>query len=534
MAGFLSRMFGKGRPAPARLEPKISKRQPRPVSVRRYKAAASDRISNFPATFNAHGISDDVRAAVRGLISHSRHVSQNNDYLKAFYGLLRRNVIGRKGIELKPQARKINGELDTDANRKHKAAWDEWARKGNCTVCGRYSWKAVQRIAISSCARDGFFLLRLYRGPQFGMYGFQVQILDALMLDLDMIRQSPDGGFILCGIECNVFGRPVAYHMFKSNPGRSGFHGERIRVPADDIVLLYNPYDLATSVLGVPWAHTALRRMGLLGDFEEAAVTNARWGASKMGFFVKDPVKADDEDKTLEPNKKGEAGKTSDKKQETGEGEGDEDDNTPGEPLIDEIEPGLLETLPEGWDFKGFDPAFPNGDIGPFNKAMLRGSAAGLGVAYSSLANDLEGFSYSGLRAGLGEERDEWSILQDWFAEDFCGPVHGAWLKMALMTGALNLPLSKIDKFATVSWSPRGWRSVNPKDDAISNQMDMKNLVKSPQEVCAEKGRSFEEVLDDFKEAEAAAAARGMDFWAMLAGGPQVIVDAPTADKNEE
>lgn len=456
-----------------------------------------------------------MRQALRGLVSHSRHVSQNNDYLKAFYGHVRRNVVGRKGIQIKPQARFNSGELDTGANKLIKAAWEDWGKRGNCTVCGKYTWKDVQRIAISSCPRDGNFLLRLYRGPEFGKYGFQVQVLDFLSLDIDLFRDLGGGRYIFCGIEFSALDRPVAYHLFKSHPGRAGFRGERVRIPAQEIIHLYNPYDLSTSAVGVPWTHTALRRLGLIGEFEEAAATNARWGASKMGFFTK---RADLDDEGP-----------------VGRGEGAEEGSEALEPEIDEIEAGLLETLPEGWDFKAFDPAYPTGEMAPFIKTMLRGGAAGLGVAYTSLANDLEGYSYSGLRAGLGEERDEWTILQDWFAEHFCEPVAGPWLDMALLTGALPLPFAKRDKFSAFAWTARGWRSVNPKDDATANSLDMQNLLKSPQEICAERGRSLEEVLDDFAEAAELALGRGIDFWAALAGGAEVMkAAAKTPDSKED
>ena len=216
-----------------------------------------------------------------------------------------------------------------------------------------------------------------------------------------------------------------------------------------------------------------------------------------------------------------------------GEGGGDEEEAAT-EPEIDEIEAGLLETLPEGWDFKAFDPAYPSGEMGPFIKAMLRGSAAGLGVAYTSLANDLEGINYSGLRAGLGEERDEWTVLQDWFSDHFCGPVAASWLDMALLTGALSLPFAKRDKFAAIAWTARGWRSVNPKDDATANSLDLQNLLKSPQEICAERGRSLEEVLDDFKEASELAKDRGIDFWAALSGGANALIAASKMDSKED
>ncbi len=517
--GIFDKLFGRqAELAPAetkRVEPVL--REPR-RAVRRYKAARPDRISNFPMSLNGHGISDDVRGGLRGLVSNSRHQSQNVDYLKAFYAHLRRNVIGRKGLQIKPQARFNSGELDTGANQKIKTAFEDWSKPGNCTVCGRWSFADVLRITVSSSARDGNGMLRMYSGPDYGPYGFQLQILDFLQLDIDLFKELGDGFYIRHGIEFSPLDRPVAYHFFKAPPNRVGYRGERVRVPAAEIIHLFNPYDLSTTPVGVPWTHTALRRLHKLAEFEEAAVTNAQWGASKMGFFVKNA----DPDDEPPAQRKGENGTA---------GDGDQNE----EPEIDEIEAGLLETLPEGWDFKGFDPAFPNGDIGPFNKSMLRGAAAGLSVSYTSLANDLEGYSYSGLRAGLGEERDEWTILQDWVSNHLCGRVADRWLDMALLTRKLDLPFSKRDKYAAISWTPRGWQSVNPKDDAVANSTDLMNLLKSPQEICAARGTTFEAVLDDFKEAAAMAGRRNIDLWQVLEMGASVSANtAKQPDAKED
>ena len=52
------------------------------------------------------------------------------------------------------------------------------------------------------------------------------------------------------------------------------------RIPAERIHL-YVPEDPDQS-RGWPWAHTAIRRMGMLGGYEEAALVAARAGAAKM------------------------------------------------------------------------------------------------------------------------------------------------------------------------------------------------------------------------------------------------------------
>ena len=83
--------------------------------------------------------------------------------------------------------------------------------------------------------------------------------------------------------------------------------------------------------------HAAMPRLRVLGQYEEAELFGAKTGASKGGFYTQ--------------------------KEGSGNYVGDDDDD--GSP-VQEIEPGLLEMLPPGWDFKPFDPQHPTTAFQPF------------------------------------------------------------------------------------------------------------------------------------------------------------------------
>ena len=135
---------------------------------------------------------------------------------------------------------------------------------------------------------------------------------------------------------------PVAWHFRRRRPG-SGYTsgGERIRIPASDISYVAVPEDYSVH-LRMPWGHSALRRINMLGGFEEAALTAARAGAAKMGFFTR----------TV-----------------------NDDDNAAADgPDIEEMEPGMMETLPAGYGGEKFDTGYPDGESPLFVKLMLRGA----------------------------------------------------------------------------------------------------------------------------------------------------------------
>jgi lambda family phage portal protein len=181
--------------------------------------------------------------------------------------------------------------------------------------------------------------------------------------------------------------------------------------------------------------------------------------------------------------------------------------------LIREMEPGIMETLPQGYDYKPHDPAYPTGEIKPFMQVVLQGAAAGLDVSYPTLANDLSNVNFSSLRAGKGEERDEWRDIQQWIIEALHDRVFERWLPLAFLSGQTgNLPVSKIDKFMQPRWRPRGWAYVSPGEEANANQREMSAMIRSPQQIVAERGEDLETVFADIAAAKELALAYGLDF----------------------
>jgi lambda family phage portal protein len=195
----------------------------------------------------------------------------------------------------------------------------------------------------------------------------------------------------------------------------------------DEIIHVFIP-EHAEQVRGVPWMYAALMNLVNLGAFEEAAViAGARRRRGDGRAAVPDGGS-----------------------QFVGEGK-----DPKGNPQI-EAEPGTFPMLPPGYQLNKWDPKYPDAAIEPFVKACLRGVAAGLGVAYHNLANDLENVNYSSARIGELDERDSWMGLQNFVTEHLHQPIYDDWLRMATMSGALPFDLARLDKYRDVYCGSRG------------------------------------------------------------------------------
>lgn len=479
---------------------------------RNYDAARVDRLSN---SFLSPITTGDVEllTSLAILRARSRELERNNDYAKKFLSMCKVNVVGKSGFILQNKARDANGKLDKRANDIIEREWRQWGKRGNCTVDGRLSWLGEQQLVIRTVARDGEFLARIIRGYN-NPWRFALQNLEADHLDEHYNITDADGrNLIRMGIEYDHYNRPIAYHIRKRHPGdyfRSQLSAHSYeRIPASEIIHVYVT-DRSTQGRGVPWMHTAARRLNQVGEYEFAEVVAARVGAAKMGFF--------------------------EKKDDLYGGSGSyvgDDEDTKGNPIT-EVEPGIIERVPDGYKFVSYTPDHPTTQFGAFVKASLRGVASGLGVAYNSLANDLEGVNFSSMRTGAIEERDMWKTIQEWMIEDFIMRVYEPWLEMLLLTDRTSLPYAKFDKFNAPEFRGRNFDWVDPSKDIDGEIKMVKAGWKTNRQVVSERvNMDLEEVYEQLAEEQKLAEKYGLklDLSSALAKKP---VQTPKDEDGEE
>lgn len=485
--------------------PGIANRLGIKTAKRGYNAAEYNRLTagwnsvNTSANVDLYRNLDTLRA-------RSRDLCHNNDYAKRFLSMVAANVVGGNGIILQSRIYDAPGKPDTWANDAVEGAWQRWAKRGVCDVTGRLSWRDLQLLVIKTVARDGECLVRKVRGKTAGnAFGYALQVLDIDRLDTKLVRIAEGStNEIRMGVEVDSFGRAVAYWLRPYHPGdlwlaQGQVYSMHQRVPAEDIHHVYTA-DRPEQLRGVPWMHAAMVQLQNLGGYEEAAVIAARVGASKMGFFTSPdgvPVK-DGEDEAGVP--------------------------------FTEAEPGSFGTLPQGYDFTPFNPDYPHAMYGEFVRACLRGVASGMGVSYHSLANDLTQVNFSSIRAGTLEERDQWISMQQWLIDSFVEPVMQDMLRSALAFGQVTLangsalPLDKFDKLSAHTWQARRWQWVDPLKDMEANVLAIQNGLKAPQDIAAELGVDYEDVLVKIKQAQDLAEKIGVKLFDPNAQKPQTAM----------
>jgi lambda family phage portal protein len=332
------------------------------------------------------------------------------------------------------------------------------------------SWRFSQGFAGVQLFRDGECFIR--RRIAHNKFNFALQFIDPDQLDTNYYLQSmPNGNCIRMGIESDPDGRPVAYHFWDKHPAEwSVSPRNRIRVPAEDVIHLY-PIDRVMQSRGVSEMASSLLTMHMLSSYSMAEVVASRIAAAKMGFFTKQNSDAEF----------------------TGT-ERDADRN-----IKVKMNPGTLETLPDGMEFKQWDPQHPTSQFPAFCKMLMRLIGAGADQSYENLANDREGVNYSSIRAGLLDDRDSWRDWQQYFIEMMCQRVAGWFLESCWLSGLLPDDVVPEDIVDYMEWTGRAWAWIDPYKDMQATILANENGIQTRTQQLAEMGNDFEETMQQFK-----------------------------------
>lgn len=420
------------------------------------------------------------------LVARSRDQCEKSDHGRKFLQLVRDNVAGPHGFILQAQVKDPSGRPDTAASDAIEDAWKEFSRKGVFEITRSMSRADVERLVVTSVARDGE-ILAIKRRSKNLPHGFAIQLVDPVTLDPTHFERLNNGNRIKHGIEFNEDEQPVAYWLRNWDEMQIGYQlgtGKKYqRIEAADVIHVF-VVEAVGQKRGLPWTRTALMRMRNLAGFEDAAVINARIGASKMGFF-KDPD-ADPED---------------------------------ADELPMDAEPGVFENIGSR-EFVDWNPQFPEASTETFVRTCLRSIAVGLGVTYANLAGDLTSVNFSSIRQGALDEREVWKGLQQFFVSSWCELVYPEWLQMALLMekirvparggGTVALPITKMDKFTKVAFSGRRWSWIDPKAEVEANSVAIGQKLVSRSEIIRQMGYDPDDVWAEIEREEAELDARGI------------------------
>jgi lambda family phage portal protein len=421
-----------------------------------YNGARRDRRQkNWTAP--STGPNEDLKWDLLTLRDRAREQVRNNPYASKAVTALTAHFIGT-GI----QAR-ISG-MPGDEMQDMKDAWKYFVDE--CDFTGDTDLYGLQALAARCTIESGEALAlpkpaKYYQNLKVPM---QIQLLEPDHLDARKeVKDTGRGGFISQGIEFDNTGRKIAYWLFPRHPGDALRKQESKRVPAEEVIHLYEKTRIG-AIHAAPWLAPVLITMKDLDDYNEAELF-----AKKIQACYAIIVTSDAPDKTV--------GVTTTDSQ-TGV-------------KTEKIKPGMQMYNTIGDDVKFAAPSITPG-YGDYNNYILHKIAAGIGIPYELMTGDLSQVNYSSYRAGYNDfkQRSDQLRYQLW-APGFCRKVWNQFYQVADGIGKIK------DRPYELEWTPSRYLSVDPVKDFMATMLEVRLGLTSLQESIASNGNDPDKIINE-------------------------------------
>jgi lambda family phage portal protein len=304
------------------------------------------------------GPNSDLRQAWYWLVKRHQDLADNDAYASRAIGVIVNNWIG-DGIMSTPQG----------GTRRYNLAWKRWCDSPESDFYGIHDWYGNQAVGARTTAVRGAVLIRKRVNPElfdrYGMVPLQVQMLEPDWLDFN----KDNGIDILFGQQFDSSGRLQGYWIRDRHPGEmilgAGIKIQSTFVPKEEISLHFDSRR-AGQRMGLPFGTAAILTLRDMGDIRAAQQMKDKIAACFFGVVT-------DMDGEVDPTKTGIA--------------------------FDTIEPGAVEHLPPGRDFRAFSPP-SSGDFVSTHREYAHAVAAAYEITYESMTGDLSNVNYSSFRGG--------------------------------------------------------------------------------------------------------------------------------------
>ncbi|MBX7185021.1 MAG: phage portal protein [Vicinamibacteria bacterium] len=364
--------------------------------------------------------------------------------------------------------------------------WSEWAETAG--AAGE-DFAALTSVVVREVLAAGECFVRFRpRKPEDKLVvPLALEVIDASRVPFDLTR-TIEGGTIAQGIERDLLGRVVAYHVLDVVPGEplpANGASEPRRIPAAAMLHVFDQ-ERPGQVRGVSALATALNRLRLLDAWSDAVLLRQQLANLYVAFRTGSSSSDDASPWTGQPPA---------------------ETDSSGRPIV-ALEPGIFEELGLGEEVKFSDPPDPPANQS-FGQDQLRIACIAAGVPPEVVTHNWSGANDRLARVILNAwrrrvERFRWSVL----VPRLLRPIWKTWIGAS----ALQLPVD--DPGARrATWRAHAWPYVHPVQDVSATVGSIKAGLTSLSAAVAEaSGEDAETVLAQIAADNARADSLGLSL----------------------
>jgi len=441
-------------------------------SMRAYLAAKSTGPNkNWLAS---SGTADsEIRAGSKKVRDRIRDLGRNSPYIS---GAIRRyvaNVVG-EGNFPQSKVRNPNGiGLNTSFTRRIEDNFMIWAK--DCGVNGD-SLADLQSTWMNNLLQDGeAIIIKSIIDNR-----LKLQVIEPEQLNDLVDGPLPNENLAIKGVEIDKFGKPVAYHIYDSDP-REWFLSsmKSRRVDAKSVCHIFHR-DRATQHRGISRFASVVMQMFDIGEYTDATMILAKI-ATAYGVFIETPYS--------EEWMQG---------QNTSE---DSDSENASQRQIS-LRSGAINILQPGEKPHFSKPEQPGPVYESFIRANLRAASVGTGMSYSAFSGDYSQGNFSSERQAMLLEKALFRLdcgLNDRRANI---PIFEEWLDLEVLTSRISLPgyWNNRAEYSRVKFSRPRQEYINPLQEISAFEKEVALGTRSRTEIIEDRGADTDDVFNSLSE----------------------------------
>jgi len=447
-----------------------------------YVGAKRDRRSTTEWRAGVGSADADLLPDLPLLRERSRDLTRNAPLASGAVNTVVTNVVGT-GLDPQSQIDRDVLTLDDAAadawQRAAEREWWLWAESQECDVTRTQDFGGIQELVFRSALESGdVFVLKRYLEREGSPYGLKLQVIEGDRVSNPNWKSDqtklPSGRVVSGGVELDLDGAPVAYHVLRGHPGDVMGVGTREwdRLPAfgaesgeRNVLHLFRKLRPGQT-RGVPYLAPVIEPFKQLARYSEAEIMAA---VVSSFFTVFTKTEAAEGLSAAIPTI------------ETGSRPADEDYK---------LAPGAMLDLLPGEDVTFANPMRPNAQFDPFVLAICRQIGVALEVPYEILIKHFTA-SYSAARAAMLEAWKFFRARRQWLTSSFCQPVYEAVIMEAVARGRLEAPGFFEDPMLRQAWLGTKWTGppagqIDPEAEVNAAKKRMALGVSTGAEVTAE------------------------------------------------
>lgn len=338
------------------------------------------------------------------------------------------------------------------------AFWNDW--QANASPFAPHDFPAIQAHTMRALAVDGEVLVHLFdEGDSVALRVVESDCLASHVFSHNKSIKIQDG------IETDMHGRRLAYHVTVAHPGDGDWDGSVERVPAKNMLHVYR-CDRPGQIRGVPWLAPALPRLKLIDDLDDAQLERQRIANLFAAFIIKPEMGMHTPMSPVDGN--------------------DQNEDTPDSPEPLGLEPGILQELYNGEDIKFSQPPPPMADYAGYLQTEISIICAALGIPHQMLTGQFEGANDRVMRVLLTRyARQIDQIVNQILIPRLCMPVWRAVMDQARLSGTITASRKNIMR---PQWPVPAWEYMHPVQDVQAKRLAMESGLVARHDLILQRG----------------------------------------------